>query len=510
MKKNLLIVASGILAMATLSGCGGGGGSSSGSPVETQGITVERGPVKGATVTDANNKIGVQLGTTNVYYIPKPVTYPVTVTGGWVDVNNDNVKDAGDIVLDKVMKSYSAIVTPVSSAIVDPDPAKRLAMWNKLALLHDTTVINLQKLPSQGDVKAIALHNAIFKESYDNNISMGALFTFDTLNDPTDTKVISLKNEYDTIKAWGSSSNGMVNGVVSASKMESYLISQNSGMFETAQDSSSSPVQSTISHNGFIYRTVTSPTTGKVWLDRNLGASEVCGEVVSDACLGGQYQWGRPTDGHELRNSTVSDGAVVNASDISGTTLTTLYGSSFLEGYKYGETIWLGEIQDVNDTVGEASGWLYKDTLNNVWRDNSVGDFGDWNSANYEKSFHDGSAFWKDSTGAGICPSGYAVASWNELFNERMSADFLKLNAGMPRFELPGNEYGLNWNMVAYWTSDIYFVKVDGSRILSFRMDTIGKSVEDTTGNTPTAGYANKQFHVNYVGYGLPVRCVKQ
>ncbi len=59
-----------------------------------------------------------------------------------------------------------------------------------------------------------------------------------------------------------------------------------------------------ITHNGVMYCTITSPDTGRVWLDRNLGASEVCGNSTTTACYGDYYQWGRGTDGHEKRNSS--------------------------------------------------------------------------------------------------------------------------------------------------------------------------------------------------------------
>ena len=58
-----------------------------------------------------------------------------------------------------------------------------------------------------------------------------------------------------------------------------------------------------ISHNGTSYGTVTSPYTGRVWLDRNLGASKVCASLDDAACYGGYYQWGRNTDGHQKSNS---------------------------------------------------------------------------------------------------------------------------------------------------------------------------------------------------------------
>ena len=48
---------------------------------------------------------------------------------------------------------------------------------------------------------------------------------------------------------------------------------------------------------------VTNPTTGKIWLDRNLGATQVATSSSDPASFGDLYQWGRGTDGHQLRTS---------------------------------------------------------------------------------------------------------------------------------------------------------------------------------------------------------------
>ncbi|MCX8486231.1 MAG: hypothetical protein ORN53_03470, partial [Crocinitomicaceae bacterium] len=47
----------------------------------------------------------------------------------------------------------------------------------------------------------------------------------------------------------------------------------------------------------WIYGTVISPYTAKVWMDRNLGASQVATSSNDAASYGDLYQWGRATDG---------------------------------------------------------------------------------------------------------------------------------------------------------------------------------------------------------------------
>jgi uncharacterized protein (TIGR02145 family) len=51
------------------------------------------------------------------------------------------------------------------------------------------------------------------------------------------------------------------------------------------------------------YGTVTSPYTSKVWMDRNLGATQAATSVNDVASYGDLYQWGRATDGGQLRTA---------------------------------------------------------------------------------------------------------------------------------------------------------------------------------------------------------------
>uniref|UniRef100_UPI00404767B7 hypothetical protein n=1 Tax=Algoriphagus sp. TaxID=1872435 RepID=UPI00404767B7 len=47
--------------------------------------------------------------------------------------------------------------------------------------------------------------------------------------------------------------------------------------------------------------TVVNATTGKIWMDRNLGASQVATSSTDVASYGDLYQWGRGADGHQIR-----------------------------------------------------------------------------------------------------------------------------------------------------------------------------------------------------------------
>jgi uncharacterized protein (TIGR02145 family) len=48
-------------------------------------------------------------------------------------------------------------------------------------------------------------------------------------------------------------------------------------------------------------------STGRIWMDRNLGASQVATSSTDAASYGDLYQWGRGTDGHQIRTSPTTN-----------------------------------------------------------------------------------------------------------------------------------------------------------------------------------------------------------
>jgi uncharacterized protein (TIGR02145 family) len=52
---------------------------------------------------------------------------------------------------------------------------------------------------------------------------------------------------------------------------------------------------------------VTNPKTGKIWMDRNLGASQAATSITDANAYGDLYQWGRRSDGHQCRSSLITN-----------------------------------------------------------------------------------------------------------------------------------------------------------------------------------------------------------
>ncbi len=51
---------------------------------------------------------------------------------------------------------------------------------------------------------------------------------------------------------------------------------------------------------------VTNPTTGRIWMDRNLGATQAATSSTDVDAYGDLYQWGRRSDGHQCRTSATT------------------------------------------------------------------------------------------------------------------------------------------------------------------------------------------------------------
>ena len=60
---------------------------------------------------------------------------------------------------------------------------------------------------------------------------------------------------------------------------------------------------SDLNHNGIQYGTVKSPYTGRIWMDKNVGAQRVCLYSTDEECYGDYFQYGRSADGHEKKDS---------------------------------------------------------------------------------------------------------------------------------------------------------------------------------------------------------------
>ena len=156
-----------IAAALLLSGCENATTNSSSNPTD---VTVERGKVYDAIVTDANGQVATQKSNKNVYTFKQPPVYPITATGGWIDVDNDGNMTKADVELDLNLTSYSNIITPITTYIADKDITTREKKLAQLSKDMNCTKDDLLKVPSlASDVDVLLAVNAIYKTMKDFN-----------------------------------------------------------------------------------------------------------------------------------------------------------------------------------------------------------------------------------------------------------------------------------------------------------------------------------------------------
>jgi len=206
-----------------------------------------------------------------------------------------------------------------------------------------------------------------------------------------------------------------------------------------------SPV-TTVTHKGVTYGTLISAETGRIWLDRNLGATQACTALDDPACYGDYYQWGREADGHEKSDSA---------------TTTTLSST----------------ITAIDDSFIASSSapkdWTSAD-LNGVERTSA----------------------WSKTDGTSICPVGYRVPTKaefdlelanNAITNQVDAYNKLKLPSSATRGGTDGGIYNKNSDFGDFWLSS-----ADNNHSYAFGSNS-----------------SNAYLYTAYRAYGLAVRCLK-
>ena len=202
--------------------------------------------------------------------------------------------------------------------------------------------------------------------------------------------------------------------------------------------------------SGLVYETVTSPYTSRVWLDRNLGASQVCQSFDDEKCYGDYYQWGRSADGHQKLTSTTD----ILADDV--------------ENVGHDKFI-------INPVVDES--------VANDW---STSEFSDGSIRSYN---------WSKTDGSSVCPAGFRVPTALEISEEVKEVS--NITDAFDNFlKLPASGFAAaNDGIVHYPTlyGTIWSSSTDGEKSIHF-------------------GYAKdyvQKDDVTFRGGGFSLRCIK-
>jgi len=452
---NKYLSAVSISTMILFSACGGDNTSTTNNTQNLTTIIAVDGYIKNANIIDNSGQRATYTSNGKYTFVNAPV-YPITLSGGKLEDSNISF----DINM-SVNDGTSLVISPISTFLENNS-----SLLSKFASLGfgkstldefnvdyiDTNDSNLSKL-SQLLYSILKDDNltADFKISLDNNSSIDSLDKLFTLasNQISSSNTLSLIDKLRTNSFLNSIKdyNGTSANIEDDNKTKAYkynLVNSN---------------KTTMTHNGTSYGTVMSPYTGKIWLDRNLGANKVCDEnrdngIFSDTsyttsqkeCFGDYYQWGRNYDGHQESNSSTTSTRAT----------------------------------DINATVADGSfikdGSTYYD-----WVDTTIDDNGSIRNSN-----------WSKIDGSSVCPIGFRVANKTELIAETTGLsvvdgkvtnrssifyNFLKFPSAGIRSNVSNTMYGIAsscdvWTSSVYGSSSIYFTfsSSNASSGLEFRV----------------------------------------
>ncbi|SFV89037.1 hypothetical protein MNB_SUP05-SYMBIONT-7-553 [hydrothermal vent metagenome] len=215
------------------------------------------------------------------------------------------------------------------------------------------------------------------------------------------------------------------------------------------------------------YSATTSPITGRVWLDRNLGATQVATSMLDTNAYGHYYQWGRAAYGHEKSNSTPSNNNTIEA-------------------------------------CGGGSGKQQYFLIGNGNWDESYTE--DWTTPWFDINGTEREQCWAKTTGTigAICPAGYHIPTKEDYareasqLNTRAKAfnSFLKMPSAGYRWggsdqDDTGGDLKNRGSLGLFWT----------------------RSPKRRIGDEPRYSYAfnidTGKSYTNYRNDGLSVRCIK-
>lgn len=171
MKQRTLLAVT-LITGSLLSGCDGGGAGQAGNNMPTlTDITVERGPILYASVSDANGMTAQPVGN-GIYRFSGTVTYPIKTMGGYIDVNRSGTIDIGDIRAGELSLGVaSGITLSVASTL-----AQDAAIKARLLTLGFTEYQLLNNTPTQ-DKMIAALSDELYQFSVTNAITNLASIT---------------------------------------------------------------------------------------------------------------------------------------------------------------------------------------------------------------------------------------------------------------------------------------------------------------------------------------------
>ncbi|MCX6267245.1 MAG: hypothetical protein NTW16_07800 [Bacteroidetes bacterium] len=222
------------------------------------------------------------------------------------------------------------------------------------------------------------------------------------------------------------------NGTPLITGVNSYSVSLGTGIAFNVVTVKNTPIVQSSCNNSYTYYEVANHKTLKVWLDRNLGASQVATSAIDFLSYGSLFQWGRLSDGHQCivwtnANTGVGLNGTTSATSSSNTPGHSLFIKSSATPWDWrvpqNHSLWQGNsalnnpcpsgyrVPTATEMNTEATSWNSK---------NITGAYGSslkWAVAGY-REFYDATVYEAGSTGA----------YWTSTIANTTKATFLEIS----------------------------------------------------------------------------------
>ena len=205
----------------------------------------------------------------------------------------------------------SGAVTIASTAVPSGATAGDMLYWNGTAWVkvaagtslpgnQAQTLVFCNGVPTWGTCPAVVPSAPGIGTATPGNARAIVAFTAPSNNGGAAITSYTVTSSPGGITATGTSSPIIITGLTGGTPYTFTVTATNSAGIGAASVASTSVTP-------IIILSVTNPTTGKVWMDRNLGATQVATSSTDANSYGDLYQWGRGADGHQLRTSATTN-----------------------------------------------------------------------------------------------------------------------------------------------------------------------------------------------------------
>jgi len=208
-----------------------------------------------------------------------------------------------------------------------------------------------------------------------------------------------------------------------------------------------------------VYKTVRSPYTGRIWLDRNIGADHVCQSFTDAGCYGDYFQFGRGLDGHQLKNSpTTTDKQTTLSPD----------NNLFVQA---------------NYTTGY-----------------------DWLEAGIDDAKDARIDMVNQTDGSTICPTGFRIPSYEEFYADTL--DNIAWDS-FPSESVNGNFLRLPLNGYRNAQDQNAIISEEGTRGAYWTSTAIGEGSDRSIRNILFKQDSFMAYATDYLSNGEAIRCIK-